>query len=164
MLDIAETLDPAVYGTLSRMHGMLTMARDELELPFYVEISHLSSIARVQNPPLKLFVSALFNAGYDASFTHAKAGAIKTNAPFSFLWDLMRAWMIKAGVDVTKLKPNSPGAHLVERRDPAEAAKVINFDIHPKAQEMEVLRKSKLLRFQSNPQANWGPKARAPKN
>lgn len=164
MLAIADTLDESVYGTVPRMKGMLTMARDELDTPFYLQIPHMSSIARVQSPPIKLFVSALFNAGYDVSFTHAKAGAIKTNAPMAFVWDVVRAWMVKAGSDLSKLKPGSPGAHIVERKDPKQAAAEVDFKIHHRALAMESLRKSKLLRFQTNPEANWGPKARASKN
>ncbi|VDM30956.1 unnamed protein product [Hydatigera taeniaeformis] len=44
--------------------------------------------------------SALLNAGYRVSFSHAALSSIKTDAPISFIWDVMCAWKRKYDADV----------------------------------------------------------------
>lgn len=46
--------------------------------------------------------SALLNAGYKVSGSHACAGSIKTNAPNSFIWDMMRAWVQNGSLPVSR--------------------------------------------------------------
>ena len=93
VLQTAEGLDESVYVTRPRMMGMLTLAAEELDVPFYRTPQELSSTIRTQTPPLALVWSGLINSGYKVSSTHCKAGAIKTNAPTTVLWDLMKAWV-----------------------------------------------------------------------
>lgn len=38
------------------------------------------------------FRSALLNAGYKVSFSHANKTSIKTNASNDIIWDVVRAW------------------------------------------------------------------------
>jgi hypothetical protein len=37
--------------------------------------------------------SALLNAGYNVSSSHCEPAAVKTNAPFDYIWDIMRLWV-----------------------------------------------------------------------
>lgn len=37
--------------------------------------------------------SALLNAGYKVSISHANPMSIKTNAPNDVIWDIIRAWV-----------------------------------------------------------------------
>ena len=39
---------------------------------------------------LTVYTSAILNAGYKFSLSHANKSGIKTTAPLSFLWDIMR--------------------------------------------------------------------------
>jgi tRNA G26 N,N-dimethylase Trm1 len=39
------------------------------------------------------FSSALIRLGYKVSASHAARGSLKTNAPASVVWDVMRAWV-----------------------------------------------------------------------
>lgn len=160
MLAVRDTLDPNVYGTLDRIKGMLSMARQELpDSPFYVLPPDMASIARATCPPLIKFVSAILNAGYKVSGTHAKPGCVKTDAPYSLLWNIIRKWIEQEHEGgSTKVKPGSPGEKLVV---PRESDIDVSFDTHPEAVELDKMRKSKLLRYQVNPTANWGPKSRA---
>lgn len=154
MLNILPELDEGTYPTVPRIKGMLTLARQELKTPFYISPSNMASICRSPVPPLKTFVSALLNGGYEVSFTHAKAGCVKTDAPYDFLWDILRAWAQQNGTG--KAKKDSPGAAIL-RQPPAHE---ISFADNEKAIEMETLRKSKLVRFPMNPRAEWGPMAK----
>ena len=50
------------------------------------------SIVRCQTPPMVVFRSALLNAGYKVTFSHANKVSIKTDAPNEVIWDIVRAW------------------------------------------------------------------------
>ena len=39
-----------------------------------------------------VFRSALLNAGYKVTFSHANKVSIKTDAPNEVIWDIVRAW------------------------------------------------------------------------
>ena len=50
------------------------------------------SIVRCNTPSMLTFRSALLNAGYEVSYSHANKNSIKTNAPNEVIWDIVRAW------------------------------------------------------------------------
>ncbi|PRT56177.1 tRNA (guanine(26)-N(2))-dimethyltransferase, mitochondrial [Wickerhamiella sorbophila] len=151
MLELVELLDQNIYPTAPRIKGMLTLVNQEIETPFYVSPSNMSSIVRAPVPPLQKFVSAIYNGGYKASLTHAKAGCIKTDAPYSFLWDTVKAWAKETGTG--KPNPDAPGAKIMSQPPQHE----ISFEINASAEHIETLRKSKLVRFPMNPRPEWGP-------
>lgn len=55
---------------------------------------------------------------------------------------------------VKRRKENSPGAAILSK----EPAIQVSFKEKPEANPLS--RKNKLLRYQANPEANWGPKPR----
>ncbi|KAF8964045.1 tRNA methyltransferase [Flammula alnicola] len=63
------------YGTSSRMKGMLTVAKEELQVPFYFTPSKVASFFHCETPSLDDVASALLNAGHQVSRSHACAGA-----------------------------------------------------------------------------------------
>lgn len=164
MLDIHKTLDPQVYHTISRMEGMLTLARDELkDVPFYFNPQNLASVVRSSSPPHRKILSAICNAGYRVSSTHALAGGIKTDAPYAVIWDILRQWIKEEhnGEISKNLKAGSPGTGIVKS---LETSIIVSFADHARALELERLKKSKVVRFQVNPTKNWGPKSKASNN
>jgi tRNA (guanine26-N2/guanine27-N2)-dimethyltransferase len=42
---------------------------------------------------VRFFSSAILNAGYKFSSTHCQPEGIKTDAPASVLWDIMKGWV-----------------------------------------------------------------------
>lgn len=50
------------------------------------------SIVRCETPPMMTFRSAIINAGYKVSISHANKTSIKTDAPNEVIWDIVRAW------------------------------------------------------------------------
>ncbi|KAI9205119.1 N2,N2-dimethylguanosine tRNA methyltransferase [Polychytrium aggregatum] len=145
------------YKTNGRMLGMLTVISEELETPFYYSLSSLSGSLRCTSPPLLTVFSALLHKGYKVSVSHACSGSIKTNAPTSVVWDVMRGWVKFHPVKTKSGEEQSVSAKLLAVEPSFEA----NFEPHP---EMEApSRKIKLVRYQVNPTKNWGPKARAKK-
>lgn len=144
-------------GTLKRIEGVLTMVHEELDVPLYYTLDRLMSIVRCQVPPILLFRSALLNAGYAVSYSHASKISIKTDAPNEVIWDIVRAWEKEHPVKREKLQESSPAARILDRA-PSSTAN-ISLSMHPHANPIS--RQKHLSRFQQNPTINWGPGVRS---
>ena len=80
-------------STSTRIIGILTSISEELkDVPFYYDLQDLSSTLQMKTPQIIEMKSALINAGYNMSNFHREPLAIKTNAPDSVVWDIMRAY------------------------------------------------------------------------
>ncbi len=105
------------------------------------------------------FRSAILNAGYRVSLSHCYPSSIKTDAPPSVIWDLFQGAAKRQYPDRTwpRPLPEKPSAadYLLNRT----VTVVADFSAHPEANPNS--RKQKLVRFQANPEKNWGPKAKA---
>ncbi|KAJ9119628.1 hypothetical protein QFC22_003337 [Naganishia vaughanmartiniae] len=142
------------YKTYARIKGMVSVARDELPNMFYFTPSRIASFFRAECPPLTHYVSALLNGGYSVSRSHAAAGSIKTDAPVPFIHDIMREWIKEHPVRKDKISEGSPALKLLNKPQQHE----VSFALHPAAKQFTT--KKDLVRYQLNPTANWGPKAR----
>ncbi|XP_071359933.1 tRNA (guanine(26)-N(2))-dimethyltransferase [Trachinotus anak] len=148
--------NPSRFGTAKRIEGMLSMVTEELEdVPLYYTVDSLSSTIHCNTPPLLQFRSALLHAGHRVSLSHACKNAIKTDAPPAALWDIMRCWEKANPVKREKLSETSPAFKILSTEPSLEACFTVREDANPQS------RKRHLTRFQENPQAFWGPKARA---
>ncbi|KAF8928341.1 RNA methyltransferase tRNA(m5U54)methyltransferase [Dissophora ornata] len=126
------------YKTEPRILGMLSVCKEEIEAPFYYTANGFS---------------ALLHQGYKVSGSHAAQGSIKTDAPPSAVWDVMRSW-VKLN-PVKNINAQSPAGKILA----VEPKIIANFEMHPDAKSES--RKNHLVRFQQNPTKNWGPQARA---
>ncbi|XP_056442114.1 tRNA (guanine(26)-N(2))-dimethyltransferase [Gadus chalcogrammus] len=152
----AVSSNPSRFGTAKRIEGMLSMVTEELEdVPLYYTVDQLSSIVHCNTPPLLQFRSALLHAKHRVSLSHACKNAIKTDAPPSVIWDIMRSWEKANPVKREKLSETSPAFKILSKEPSLEACFTVREDANPQS------RKQHLTRFQENPQAFWGPKARA---
>ncbi|XP_077183391.1 tRNA (guanine(26)-N(2))-dimethyltransferase isoform X2 [Paroedura picta] len=148
--------NPARFQTSQRIQGVLSMAIEELsDIPFYYTLGNLSKTIRSSSPSLLQFRSALLHAGYRVSLSHACKNAIKTDAPPSAIWDIMRCWEKLNPVKRERLSENSPAACILSVEPKLQASFTVRADANPNS------RKQGLKRFQLNPEPNWGPKARA---
>lgn len=153
------------YGTRKRIEGMLTLAKSEIpDAPFYFSPNHISSILKLQVPPLKRVVAGLGSLGYDCSLTHAQPSSLKTNAPWEAIWYVMK--QCEEQKDLQKMNQNSTGYKILSTEDRwlsdenREAFKKLSFEPNEQSGQVEKLRKLKIVRYQENPSKNWGPKAR----
>lgn len=142
-------------GTLKRIEGVLTVIHEELDMPLYYNLDRLMSIVRCQVPPMLMFRSALLNAGYKVSYSHASETSIKTDAPNDIIWDIVRAWEKEHPVKREKLAVDSPAARILN----ASSTTDISLAMHPFANPIS--RQKHLSRFQQNPTVNWGPGVRS---
>lgn len=171
-----------LFGYLKQdreLHGLLTSCTEELpDAPLYYLLPNLSHTLGCSTPPTDKFKSALINAGFKVSGYHKDATAVKTDAPSSVVWDVMRAWCKehppkpKSKKKENKRKkrrkdgkqpdaeeeqekrdePLYPGEKILAKEQSTE----IDFTI-----ASEIANKTKALRFPMNPEANWGPKKAA---
>ncbi|XP_014213045.1 probable tRNA (guanine(26)-N(2))-dimethyltransferase [Copidosoma floridanum] len=138
-------------GTIIRIRGVLHMVYEELEVPLYYQLDRLTSTIRVVVPPMVQFRSALLNAGYKVSYSHANKTSIKTDAPNHVLWDIIRAWEKEHPVKREKLPDKSPGLAILN----GISVTKVSFEKHDDA--VPFSQQKKLRRFQVNPVAFWGP-------
>lgn len=148
--------NPSRFGTSKRIEGILSMMTEELpDVPLYYTLDHLSSTVHCNTPALLQFRSALLHAGHRVSLSHACKNALKTDAPPGVLWDLMRCWEKANPVKRERLSETSPAFRILSKEPTLQACFDVREDANPQS------RRRHLVRFQENPQANWGPKARA---
>lgn len=138
-------------GTVKRIQGILHLVAEELEMPLYYELPKLVSVVRCVVPPMPTFRSAILNAGYKVSYSHANKASIKTDAPNQVLWDIIRAWEKKNPINKEKHRDNKVLMAILDKKSTIDVC----FQNHPDA--VPYSRSQKLTRFQLNPQAHWGP-------
>ncbi|KAG1756727.1 tRNA methyltransferase [Suillus paluster] len=143
------------YGTAVRMKGMLTVANEELHVPFYFTPSRIAGLFHSVCPPLDEVASALLNAGHHVSRSHALPGSLKTGATRQDVHDIFRSWVKKHPVRMDKVSETSLARQLLAKEARAEA----NFTRHPRS--VTQASKVKLVRYQQNPTPNWGPGTKA---
>ncbi|XP_040580173.1 tRNA (guanine(26)-N(2))-dimethyltransferase isoform X1 [Lepeophtheirus salmonis] len=142
------------YGTYKRMLGILSVVEEELpDVPLYYIHDRLSSLVRAGSGKINEIRSAILNGGFRVSQSHCHRLAIKTDAPSDFIWDMMRAWKHKYP---TSKETKEPVAIAILSK---ESSNKISFEMHPNANP--VSREAQLVRFQINPEKNWGPKMKS---
>ncbi|XP_064293293.1 tRNA (guanine(26)-N(2))-dimethyltransferase isoform X1 [Phalacrocorax carbo] len=147
---------PGRFQTEQRMQGMLSVITEELgDVPLYYTLDGLSSTIHCNTPSLLQFRSALLHAGYRVSLSHACKNAVKTDAPPTVLWDIMRCWAKIHPVKRERLAETSPASRILSVEPTLQASFTLRDDANPSS------RKRGLKRFPENPEAFWGPKARA---
>ncbi|KAM5309281.1 tRNA (guanine(26)-N(2))-dimethyltransferase isoform 2-T2 [Glossophaga mutica] len=184
----AVSTNPSRFHTSERIRGVLSVITEELpDVPLYYTLDQLSSTIHCNTPSLLQLRSALLHAGFRVSLSHACKNAIKTDAPASALWDIMRCWEKECPVKRERLSETSPAFRILSVEPSlSQGTKVdrpcgwfvvhvqvvagpqphptcprlkANFTIRDDANPSS--RQRGLKRFQANPEANWGPRPRA---
>jgi tRNA (guanine26-N2/guanine27-N2)-dimethyltransferase len=146
--------EKALFSAYGKVHALLTTVNEELlDVPLFMSIHAMSHTLKCTPPPANLFRSALINAGYRASTAHCNPLALKTDAPMSVLWDIMRCWVQEHPVKPSKEKTPAVVILAKEPKLKANFSRVAGAMI--KSQQQGV------PRFPQNPEENWGPKPRA---
>lgn len=152
----AVSTNPSRFHTSERIRGVLSVITEELpDVPLYYTLDQLSSTIHCSTPSLLQLRSALLHAGFRVSLSHACKNAVKTDAPASALWDIMRCWEKQCPVKRERLSETSPAFRILSVEPRLQANFTIRDDANPSS------RQQGLKRFQANPEANWGPRPRA---
>jgi len=147
--------------------------------PFYFHPAQLAGIAHCSTPPENAIKGALKGLGYRVTRSHCKPGSIKTDAPWSIIWHVMKEWIRqKAPIKEENIKAGSTGYRLLGLHNKKAAAGNKVGEPQPEVggepEEEEGkpavvfdeqlgrdATKVKLVRYQMNPKENWGPMNRA---
>ncbi|XP_046746811.1 probable tRNA (guanine(26)-N(2))-dimethyltransferase [Diprion similis] len=148
---LLSKVDTVGFGTRKRLHGVLNVIYEELDVPLYYLLDRLMSIVKCEVPPMVTFSSALINAGYKVSISHAHKTSVKTDAPNDVIWDIVRAWEKLHPAKKERFESDSAALAILNTSSSHE----ISFQPHPLANPAS--RQKKLARFQKNPTAYWGP-------
>lgn len=152
----AVSTNPSRFHTSERIRGVLSVITEELpDVPLYYTLDQLSSTIHCNTPSLLQLRSALLHAGFRVSLSHACKNAVKTDAPASALWDIMRCWEKECPVKRERLSETSPAFRILSVEPRLKANFTVRDDANPSS------RQRGLKRFQANPEANWGPRPRA---
>ncbi|XP_076443718.1 tRNA (guanine(26)-N(2))-dimethyltransferase-like isoform X2 [Babylonia areolata] len=148
--------DQGLFKTSERMKGMLSVAREELpDVPLYYILDDVCNILHCTPPNMVQMRSALLNAGYRVSLSHAAKNSYKTNAPPAVIWDIMRWWVKDHPVSAKRLTEGSVAQAILSKEPGQEISFAPHSDANP------VSRQKGLVRWQQNPERDWGPKPRA---
>jgi len=139
-------------ATRERLQGLLTSCANELDVPLFYQIPQVCKALKLSVPSHLLLEAALTNAGYKVSGFHKEPFALKTDAPFDVLMNVLSAWAKKEN---HKLKEGTLGATLLST-EPTP----VDFCVSP-ALRASFHRRKSAKRFPQNPQSHWGPKPRA---
>ncbi|EZG56474.1 putative tRNA (guanine(26)-N(2))-dimethyltransferase [Gregarina niphandrodes] len=141
-----DSLSPKV---LPKIKGILrAILEEELvqDVPLFYKLSSLCNHARISLMKTDRFRSALESLGYRVGLFHREPQSIKTDAPPSVVYNVLRAW-IKHNNDESK---HIPPYYLQP------------VDVPMSNLSFECKKKPKIGgRFVPNPEAHWGPGRRA---
>lgn len=145
--------EAAAFPGYEKVHALLVAVEEELhDVPLYTSSHHACSVLKCTPPPTVLIRSALLNAGYRVSSTHANPLGLKTDAPAGVMWDILRCWV--RDHPVKHPSQDTPGNRILTKPPQLEADFSRARGAFSKAKEDGV------VRFPGNPEANWGPKMR----
>lgn len=144
------------YPGYDKVHACLVAVSEELaDVPLYVTIHSMASTLKCEPPNVTLFRSAIINAGYRVSISHASALAVKTDAPMEVLWDIMRCWVKEHPIKNKEKYSETPGGIILSKEPTIKANWARASGAVSSAKE------KKIPRFIPNPTTNWGPMSRA---
>ncbi|KAL4548124.1 hypothetical protein Ndes2526B_g07324 [Nannochloris sp. 'desiccata'] len=140
------------FAAFDKIQGLLTTCIEEIpDSPLYLNLHDICKTLRSTPMRHETFRSALINAGYKVSGTHCTPLGVKTNAPWSVIWDILRCWVAEHPVRIT---PGSSAETILAKAPELKA----DFSRAPAAVQYKGKGKAKVPRYPMNPEANWGPK------
>lgn len=148
------------YKTYKRIRGMLEVVSEELpDVVLFRTLDDLSETIKCPSPSMDTIRSAILNAGYRVSYSHVHRSSIKTDAPPSFLWDVLKKWNQENPVVKGSKKSKKERSQFQEQllNQPFKHTD-ISFELRKDAQPYS--KQKEFLRFQPNPERDWGPKPR----
>ncbi|CDK24106.1 unnamed protein product [Kuraishia capsulata CBS 1993] len=165
VLELKSSVSEGQYGTLKRVEGMLHMAKQEVDAPFYFKPTTISSVLKAAPPSVLDIITGLKNLGYESSLTHAMPSGIKTEAPWETIWYVCKKLGEKDegfSQRLEKTSQTAPGYKIWKNENIGKDIESQEdlFKHNETTKAIKTLRKIKIVRFQENPTKNWGPQSR----
>lgn len=170
-----EGVDPEQTAPETKSTEAVISKEDELAAidpyPFFFIPTQIAGKLHCVTPPESPLRGALIGLGYRVTRSHCKPGSMKTDAPWSVIWHVMREWVRqKAPVKEENIKPESPAYRLLRLGKREDSGTSEDGSKVADGEKMEVVFDEKVgkdptkglyLRYQTNPRENWGPMNRA---
>ncbi|KAL1888774.1 RNA methyltransferase tRNA(m5U54)methyltransferase [Sporothrix stenoceras] len=161
ILDDLPSVSTDVYGTTDRIRGMLHTALEEIfepeskpfpnnadeaptpltgddalaavdPAPFFFLPTNLAKAVHCSTPGEDPIRGALLRLGYQVTRSHCKPGSLKTDAPWSVLWDIMRAYVRqKAPIKRESIRPNTAAYRLLKIKQEEDVEKEKSAEMDP---------------------------------
>lgn len=98
--------------------------------PFFIIPSVLAKVLHCVSPSDAQLRGALKHCGYRTTRSHTKAGSIRTDAPWTVIWEIMREWVRqKAPVKESAIKKRSAGWGIMQKSRSNAAAQALKADL-----------------------------------
>ncbi len=133
----AQAQAPAPSLTIPRLPASLTEPN-----PFFFIPHHLAKVLHCITPSEDALRGAFRHLGYRVTRSHCKPGSVRTDAPWSVVWEVMREWMrTQRPTKEGAVKEGSAGWGILQRLRGSDRAKVREFrnDIARTAAKVESL-------------------------
>jgi hypothetical protein len=118
------------YAYRDRMLRMLYVVKEELSNSLYFDNAKLARIMHTDISQNKLIRSALLNAGYRVSTSHARQDSTKTNAPHYIIWNIMCAFAEQSSTKraaTERLNIDSPYYRLLTKKSTIQFDQMIDL-------------------------------------
>eukprot|EP00741_Cyanophora_paradoxa_P019777 tig00021168_g19088.t1 len=148
-----------LYAAKDRIRGLVLALSEEIHdgAPLYYSVNQIGKVLHCQVPARFKLSNALESLGYKASGSHASPTALKTTAPPSAFYNVLRWWIQK---NPTKPQAEGTVAAAILAKAPVEPKPDWRykkpFQVQPAQQKQK-----KVPRYVQAPEPHWGPKARA---
>lgn len=146
--------DSSTFATKPRIVGQLNVCKQELSGPLFYDISSMCHVLKATTPPAIRIRSALVHAGYKVSQTHCSSSGLKSDAPYSVVWDILRCQVKE--VPLKKKSQEGSAAEKILQKEPKLEANFTTLRHLNWASKV-----TGQPRFFQNPEKNWGPLGRA---
>lgn len=168
-----------VFRAADRVAAIIRLTEEEVDVPLFHHLPTMCATLKAPQPPAASVRTFLEKRGYKVSQSHTDAVALKTDAPIDLIWDVLRLWVKKRGLEFGKKRKRDDAEGedgkaeketRVSPRDNILAAECglkeedIDFAIKKDRFVRRGMTTDLGVRFPHNPERNWGPKARAGRN
>lgn len=166
-LDIIEDEQSMFPGITSwtKLKGLLFGIKSELACatPLFYTIPGLTRSVRVSPPKLQSFYYWLNQLGYKVCGSHRTPNAIKTNAPSSVVFDLLRIYCSNINITTQSSGTGEDGIRckILNKAITMKIPEEMKIDFTVKFDSDTEKSKSKIPIYIPNPTPFWGPKPRA---
>lgn len=153
------TFNEPLYKSSRRLMGLVSSCLQELSFPWLYDVSFMCHVVGCNGISVHVFKAALLELGYQVGTSHTNPQGIKSNAPPSVLWDIIRAWVSHSEIQLKPRAPNSIACTILSR--PSKLLSSLNFEeLANSRTKSKESNRANGVSYIPPPNAFWGPLAR----
>ena len=110
--------------------------------PFFIHPPVLARTLNTPTPADAQLRGALRHLGYRTARSHTRAGSIVTDAPWSVIWEIMREWARKEGLQI-KSKPGTAAWRLMQQDRSRADLEIMKKEVNEKVKKAQTIEELK---------------------